>query len=183
MLIGATLIIAGGVMATTKQYPVAVVDWNWVSAKDFEIVRGASEQFYTSAFVTYGKVAPSGAEKEKLHIEITRATLDRLIEELLVRNEAEQEVESLQSKIAEKIKSVDSQKLQNPVREMYGLGIDEFRRRVLEPQALQELLAATLAATGDSLTARIIALKKAARVILLFPGLLWTENGVELKSK
>lgn len=174
--------VAAIILATTQRYPVVIVNMSWITAKDFNVANAASERFYLRALETYGKQKPGEFEKTKLTAEIRRATLDRLIEEVLIRNEAKKEIDALSAKIEEKIKNVDNQKLQNPIREMYGLSIEEFRYQVLEPQATQELLAAALAAKGDSLMAQAAIFKKMARVILLFPGVIWTEKGVELKK-
>ncbi len=181
-IIAIGIVITGTILVATHRYPVAIVNMSWITARDFNAVHAASYRFYMRALETYGKEQPGAAEQATLDAEIRRASLDRLIEKELIWAEAKTEIPELAQKIEEKIKNVDSQKLQNPVREMYGLSVEEFRHQVLAPQAVQELLAAALAARGESLMAHLITSRKNARVILLLSGFAWIEKGVELKK-
>ncbi|MEK7593411.1 MAG: SurA N-terminal domain-containing protein [Patescibacteria group bacterium] len=176
----AGIAIAGAYLILSQSYPVALVDWKPIFAKDFNADYQAALIYYKNALEVYAKdSAILNADETKT--EIKRAILDNLIENNLIEKKLRQEIgndkfnEAVANKIEEAVKKGDIQKATET---LYGFSLNEFKERVLAPQAKKEILKSLF---KNDFEEKLKEIKKTAKIIMLLPDFEWNGEGVIIK--
>ena len=78
--------IGGFYVLRGKLYPAAFVNWHMVSARLLLRQSAAANQYYEKAAATYAG-SSSSPPKETVFREVQRAVLDKLVEDVLVKEE------------------------------------------------------------------------------------------------
>src|SRR3989344_409762 len=125
-------------------YPVALVDFKPISAKSLDEAFFSAEHYYEEA-VRNGSLTLSleDLRKKEILMEIRRASLDKIIINMLIHRELKKEVGSdLSGIVGDKIDSLEikSPDFGEAVLAVYGLSLNRFREIVLLPQAREEVL-------------------------------------------
>src|SRR3989338_11359268 len=117
-------------------YPVAIVDSRMILARDFEREFNSALIYYQNALATYSDQKIDLTRVADFVLELRRATLDNLIEDVLISNELKGRLgDSLEKVLVEKLPSFNES-----AAALYGLTPSEFKERVLVPQAHREFL-------------------------------------------
>jgi len=139
VLIGLSWFIFGG------NYPIVFVDFSAISAKDYNKNYLSSLNYYEKALKTYAQDLQV-LEADEAKQEIKRAVLDNLIEDILIDRELKKEIkqDDLNVLVEKKINEIsESQIADKAIETLYGFSFNEFRQRVLKPQAKKEILETT----------------------------------------
>ncbi len=182
--IGAVVVIFLGV--TSKAYPVAMVNDEFVSARLFQIASTATLRYYEQLEKIYGVAEPVDAEL--FQSQMRQIALQALIEDSLVTEKLKTmfEAELLDQAIAARVNEVLSSSSQTTaiaVSELYGIALDEFGEVVLAPQARLELLHDELEKKGDNAQQWLLQALQEARVSIQVSDLAWVAGRVELTGE
>lgn len=167
----------------SDSYPVALVDNRIIEARDFKKDYAVALRYYQSVFKVYKEDAEK-LDSQEAKQEIKRAALDKLVENKLIRKNLEKLIKNnefknmVAQKIEETIKDVDIQK---GVQALYGLSLDDFKERILTPQAELEILEGRLYLDGKKTDEWLKQEKSKAKVIILIPGFVWNGERVIIK--
>lgn len=174
--LGALTLIRSGL------YPVTIVNFHIISAKTLEKDYNAAFRYFYNALSTYGS-GPDVLKQESSQKEIRRAALNKLITDYLVYDEVKKRLGSDLDGITEKIisQNVNSAKLEQAVKEIYGLSIDDFKNQVLVAQAHREILEGRMFTNKENFDDWLKNASKEARVIILVPGFYWDGEKVAAK--
>lgn len=171
---------SGAYLILSQSYPVALVNWKPIFAKDFNADYQAALIYYKNALEIYAEdSAVLSADETKA--EIKRAVLDNLIENILIEKKLRQEIgddkfnEAIANKIEEAVKKGDIQKA---IETLYGFSFDEFKERVLAPQAKKEILEGLF---KNDFEKKLKEMKTTAKIIMLLPDFEWNGEGVIIK--
>lgn len=179
------IFVAGiGFLILNQSYPVALVNWQPVSAKSFNNDFGTAIFYYRKAAETYNKNDVTAIESPQVKAEIERAVLDKSVENILILNELEKRLKNseLDQMVQNKINEVfNGQDIAKQVATIYNLSLDAFKEQVLTPEARTEILQARLALENKNFDDWLINVKKQAKVIILLPGFGWNGEGVIVK--
>lgn len=158
-------------------YPIAMVNWQPILAKDFKVMVDSAFGFYLRAIDTYKKETLTDADAAKLYAEVQRATLDKLIEERILENELDRRFGSGGfDAIDKKLLGVENKKLGSAASALYGLTDEQFKKMVLEPQARREVLSEDFKKQNQDFTAWLREEKREANVYVLLPGFIWGDK-------
>jgi len=163
-------------------YPVAVVNSNFVSAKSFSNAASSAHHYYTKAIQSIED--ESEEVKFKVNNEIRRATLDKMIENVLIKKELSKRLGSdLAQLVARKtdIPQLKEPNFDDAVFNLYGLSILEFKKLVLVPQAREELLFDSIREDKDDFSKWIKEARENASVIILAPEFSWDGEKIIFK--
>ena len=151
-------------------YPVAIVNFKIISKNTFETASLSALNYYKKL----KKPEVSDADFEK---EIRRATLDKLIENILIREEVNSaEVDSqLASLLAQ------NKDLENGVAVAYGISWDNFKNFILRPQVAEEILRKKLQNLKQDISDLLNKKRTEARVFLLASNFKWDGERVDLR--
>ena len=169
LIIGVILIIFNEI------YPVAFVGLKPVFAKDFNRNYSASMVYYEKALKTYAKDSQT-LEANEIKKEIQRAVLDNLIENILIERELKKELnqKDLTSLVEKKIGEIaESLTIDKATETLYGFSFEEFKKRVLEPQAKKEILSDRLFLASIDFDERMKSVRSQANIMIFLPGLEW----------
>src|SRR3989344_400831 len=121
-------------------YPVALVNFHIISAHNLEQNYNAAIRYFNNALLTYGS-DPEILKKAESKNEIRKAALNKLITDWLVFTETKKRLGNDLNQITEKIISQEltSPRIEEAVREIYGLSLEDFKKQVLLAQAYQEI--------------------------------------------
>lgn len=164
-------------------YPVAVVNSTLVSARTFQESVASANHYFEQVL----KTKPEGSDKIKpreLTREIRRATLDKMIENVLVYEALTEDAgNDLPAMVEARIDSLNikTADFEKAVGTLYGLTRERFRTLVLVPQARQEILASRVSGEAEDLSDWLKARRKKAVVYILARDLYW--NGTEVLIK
>ncbi|MCL5004336.1 MAG: SurA N-terminal domain-containing protein [Patescibacteria group bacterium] len=178
LIIGVILIIFNEI------YPVAFVGLKPVFAKDFNRNYSASMVYYEKALKTYAKDSQT-LEANEIKKEIQRAVLDNLIENILIERELKKELKpsDLNSLVEKKMGEIPgSQTTDKAVETLYGFSFDEFKKRVLEPQAKKEILSNRLFLASVDFDERMKSVRSQANIMIFLPGLEWDGKEIILRD-
>lgn len=151
-------------------YPVAVVNFKMISKKNFETASLSALNYYKKM----KKPNVSDADFEK---EIRRATLDKLIENILISEEVNGA--EVDNQLASLI--VQNKDLENGIAVAYGISWDNFKNFILRPQVAEEILQKKLKELKKDFPLWLKNKKTDARVFLLVSNFKWSGERVELK--
>ncbi len=155
-------------------YPVALVNGRWITAATFWHNRDAAFLFEQRRL---SLEAGREVELDENHrMVLQTGVLERLIENSLIHDRAEQEIGSdfsllVQQKIAQYAR--DSQ-LADISENLYGLTKEGFIDYVLVPQAEKDLLSGRFLLKDESLPVWLRAEKLSARVLIFSPAYRWS---------
>ncbi len=174
-------------MILSRSYPAALVNYQIIAVRDFYADYRASMAYYKNALDVYNEKDSAALESDEVKLEIQRAVLENLIEDILINEELKSQIGSvnLDKIVDRKIEeSVGGQKIQEAVETLYGLSFKEFRKRVLVPQAKREILEGRLflqnpPAEPDEFLRK---LKSKIRVLIFLPDFEWNGKEVIIKK-
>lgn len=153
-------------------YPIAVVNGKLILARDFDKMAESAEFFYARVLDTYNKKKVDEEESGNLRRDVERATLERLIEGVLITAELKNQLASRAGDLVDKkLQAVENQNLEGAARDLYGLSIADFREMVLYPEAEKEVLTDVLSSENKSFEKWLEEAKSEASTIVLLPGI------------
>ncbi len=163
-----------------KVYPIAIINGHIIVGAEFDSISNGALNFYTKVSDTYKKEISSDV-KEKLHTEIRRATMERLIEESLIKEELKRRFQekTLKEYLNEKL-NIDRQKIAQ-ASALYGMSGNTIQKTLFEPAAAEELLRETLAKEQINFETWLSNAAQSALIIVLMPSLTWSGKSVELR--
>lgn len=152
-------------------YPVVVVNYKFISNRNLE-------NNYQSALGYYTKIKKQDVSEQDFQKEIRRATLDKLIENILIYEEVN--LSDIESQLATIIQ-------QNPNLEQgavitYGVSWEVFKNLVLRPQVAIEILQKNLQSKNENLNNWLKNKKQSASIWVFSSGLSWNGERVENKQ-
>ncbi len=164
-------------------YPVAMVNFNVITAAEMEKNAVATENYFRNLSLLYGSDSDA-MDKEESRKEIRRAALDKLISEVLIYEELSGRVENFQLIAENKIREAlnEKEKLDDGIKKLYGLTILEFKNQVLLPQAYQEILEGRLFLKNENFKAWLDDSRVKARIFILVPDLMWSDKLIKLRN-
>ena len=171
----------GAYLILSQSYPVALVDWKPISAKNFNNDYQAALVYYKNALEIYAKDS-AVLDADETKTEIKRAILDNLIENALIEKKLRQEIgnnkfyETISNKIEE---AVEKGNVRKAAETIYGFSFDEFKERVLTPQAKKEVFEELFKKDFEE---KLKEIKTAAKIIMLLPDFEWNGEGVIIKE-
>ncbi|MDP2695944.1 MAG: hypothetical protein Q8O87_01685 [bacterium] len=173
-------IIAGGLsvysVSVQGWYPIAVVNSNWIMTSSLQKHSAAAFKYYTRALG--GEGLPRNIDQE-----LRRATLDKIIENILIHDELETRVgDQVDNLVASKLYDLKMSDIEmdKAALALYGLNFLEFKELVLIPQAQRELLATRLLVEDIDFEAWLEEVKSDSSVIIFTPRLRWSGSEVEI---
>jgi len=164
-------------------YPIAVVDGQMISARIFEEAAGSARHYFNQVANTYLKSEDRDRIPE-IGEEIRRATLDKLIENILVYKAlADASDIDVNTVVEDRLNSLKTQTpdFEKAVSALYGLTALRFQDLFLVPQARQEILEERVKNEAADWSDWIKAVRKKSKVYVLARGLYW--NGAEVLIK
>ncbi len=167
------------VVVSDGYYPVAFVNGTMITGKDLNTDYNAALFYFKNALLTYGS-NPQVLEKDVSQEEIRRATLDKIISDMLIYTEAKQRLGDELDKLSTALVSENfqDQKLADITEKIYGLSAEDFKVRVLKTQAYRELVARNMNDRREDFDAWLANAKQHAHVIILVPNLSWQDGSV-----
>ena len=165
----------GAYLILSQSYPVALVDWKPIFAKNFNNDYQAALVYYKNALEIYAKDS-AVLDADETKTEIKRAILDNLIEKKLRQEIGNDKFyETISNKIEEAVKKGDVRKAAETI---YGFSFDEFKERVLAPQAKKEVFEDFFKKDFEE---KLKEIKSTAKIIMLLPDFEWNGEGVIIK--
>lgn len=161
-------------------FPVAFVGSTPIMSKSLSEVYSAAMRYYENLAQIYGEGEELNTPETKT--EIRRATLNKLIDEVIVKKELEKRLgKDLKNIIQTKLSEIskNNKELQNATTLLYGLDFEEFEKFFLVPQAGYEILEGRLIMENTEIESWITQARQTASVVILSPEFIWTGNGVE----
>lgn len=164
-------------------YPVALAHGDWISAREYWVDYDASLTYFKESG-TIGRLSQSfDSEFRK---EVARASLERLIEQALVKRGLN---EILGQKTADRLvaaeiaaENLDDETLAEASSKLYGISGTQFVDLVAIPQARQDVLIAELAKSGKDFESWEKEIKTSARVSVFFSLFKWDGDSVVAKN-
>ncbi len=176
------LLVIGGIYTIISQsYPVALVNWQLINAKNFNSDFNTAVFYYDKVIETYNKNATSSIDSNLVKQEIKKAVLDKSIENILVIDELKKRLATseLKQMVENKIDdTLNGQDIEKQVATLYNLSLNAFKERVLFPEARLEILQARFALENLNFDEWLTSAKKQANVIILLSGFGWNGEGV-----
>ncbi len=183
-----SIIMATGITASAivrnGGYPVAMVNYRFISETTLQ----------KSTETAYGYLqnilSLSGADPEKLNApdsyrELKREALDDLISRELIRQElgkrmSDGERDTIAARnIAQLLEG--NIKLEEGVEKLYGLTMEEFKARLLMPQAYSEILEGRMNLNNEDFSIWLMSARKNSSVAIFYPGFSWDGEKVIAK--
>lgn len=181
----AAVSVFGGYLIVSKTYPVALVNSRPIALKSFEKDLSASVNYYKKILETYrGSSSGAFSLDLKTRNEIKRLLLEKLIEESLIHSELERRLSEKEIKdiVGRKIEEAAANAdLEKGAEILYGFSLEEFKEKVLAPQAEREILEARLFLEKENLDDWLKKEKAAANVMIFIGGFYWNGEGVVVK--
>ncbi len=188
ILISSVIVTVIVIVIVVQSYPIALVNWQLISFQTFKKDSAAAIYYYKKAIETYSKNDIAVINSLEVKQEIERAVLDKLIENVLIHQELRKRLKNnelermVENKIEETTKGKDIEK---EVKTLYALSFDEFKERILKPQAEQEILASRLLLENNlpagGFDDWLKETKSKAKVIILLPNFEWKDGQVMMK--
>ncbi len=179
------LIVGAGLSAmflvSLGYYPIAVVNNHFINARTFLKNYEAASIYYQNFLKTYAATSSLNILEPS---ELERAVLTQLIENSLVEDGASREAGAgLKNLIEEKVdKAASEPGLENAVKVLYGLNLEDFKKEILRPQAERDILTGRLFLKGEKIDDWLKKAKKSSRVIVLSGRFYWNGDDVEMRN-
>jgi len=179
MLVG----LGSYIFANQGLYPAAIVNLDIVTVKTAEENFFTSNTYYKNALLLYGN-DPEVLDSPESQLEIKRATLDKLIIDIIIYNELNKIEEDFYPIANRNIKEFvnKNNNVEEGAKLLYGLDLDEFKKRVLLPQAYREILEGRMFLNNKNFNEWLKNSKANAAVFILLPDLEWTKDGVKIRD-
>ncbi len=164
-----------------QQYPIASVNWHLIALKSFEKDYTAAISYYRNLLETYDKNQAPVIDSPEIQQEISRAVLERSIESVLIDQELKKQLKAgeLRQLLDKRIQEVlNGKDIEEEVKVLYGLSMQDFKERILEPEAEREILTGRLFLENKNFENWLEEAKKQAQVTILLSNLKWDGNGV-----
>ncbi len=177
-------IIVIGYLIMTGSYPVAFVGGRSITLRDFKKDSEITIFYYKKASETYdpgNMVVVNSPEAKK---EIERAVLDKLVENVLIDRELEKRLKNgeIEEMVNKKIENIISGKdVEKQVKTLYDIPLNDFKERLLKPQAKQEILSDRLLLENVNFDDWLKQAKSESKVIILLTDFEWKNNKVVIK--
>ena len=165
-------------------FPVAFVGATPIMSKALNEIYSAAMRYYGNLAQIYGE-GEEELNAPEIKTEIRRATLNKLIDEIIVKSELEKRLgNDLKSVVQSKLGKVskNNEELRNATRILYGLDFEEFEKFFLVPQSEYEILEGRLIMENVEIESWLTQARQTANVIILSPEFVWTGNSVELRD-
>ena len=172
------------VLVSIGYYPIAMVDWHIITARELERDFSAAYRYFENALVTYG-ADPERLTGESERKEIWRAALDKIIVDSLTLRELNRRLskaehqEVANTKIQNFFKS--NANVADAAKTLYGLDLETFEERLLLPEARREILEGRMSLAGENFQDWLKTARANASVLILTPDLKWEGGQVKLK--
>lgn len=174
----------GAYIIISHSYPVVLVGSQLISAGDFREHYSGAYKYYRNILELYAKdAAVLNADETKKEIE--RAVLDGLIEDVLIDEELKKIMSAadLGRMVEEKISKIENgEKISKEASVLYGFSADDFKKRVVIPQAKSDILGNRIFLENGNFEEKLKELKRNAKVVILIPGFSWIGEGVVLRD-
>ncbi len=180
-VIVAMLLLGGITAATTKSYPVAVVNWRIVPYYSFKASHDAALAYYGKALETYDRDQKPLLENEGMVKQIKATVLEKLIEDTLIDGELERRSsrKEIDQIIDKKIQAATAgADLKKEVETLYGLNLADFSNVILKPQAERETLEGRLLLENKKISDWLAEAKAKGNITILLSGFRWDGKGV-----
>ena len=164
-----------------QHYPIASVNLHFITLNSFEKDYMAADNYYRSLLKTYDKNQAPVLDSPEIQQEISRAVLERSVENILIHQELKKQLKAgelkkmLDSRIQEVLKGKDIEK---QVKTLYGLSMDDFKERILRPEAEREIITGRFFLENKNFDDWLKEAKKQAQVAILLSNLKWSGSGV-----
>lgn len=169
-------------------YPVALVGVRPIWAADFrENVRGTKQFYESQGRASKDPEIQKRVTSPEAKKEIERGVLQAMVEDALIRSASKAlRIGNVSARLEEKVgrasESTESpQDLDRGVFLLYGWRFEDFKKRVLLPQARRELVQEELKKRGEDFDAWLGSIRGNARVSVFTAGLDWQEGSVVTK--
>ena len=173
----------GAYIIISHSYPVVLVGSQLISAGDFREHYSGAYKYYRNILELYAKdAAVLNADETKKEIE--RAVLDGLIEDVLIDEELRKTMSAadLNRIVEERISKIENgEKISKEASVLYGFSADDFKKRVVIPQAKSDILGNRIFLENGNFEEKLKELKRNAKVVILIPGFSWIGEGVAIK--
>lgn len=179
-VLGGTLLIL--VFFRAGSYPAATINGEMLLRGDYDLSYAAAKRFYENSFKAYGQ-SEQPVDPAQFSQELSRASLDSLIESLLIRQGLYQALGEGKAKnlVNEKLAAAQTSEVSaEKIQTLYGLSLKDFSRIVLVPTAEKELLLKELQRQNISFDAWIAEQRLNAKVDLFLPEFAWQNGAVAL---
>lgn len=169
----------------TNNYPVAFVGSSMIAVKDFNKDYNGAINYYKNAAELYNKKDESIMGAKEVKLEIQRAVLDNLIENLIIEKELNKRVKEgdLTRMVEQKIsQSLGDKDMSKAIEKIYGFSAKEFKERALIPQARLEILQGQFYLENKNYDQWLKEEKLREKVVVLISGFSWDGEHVILKK-
>ncbi|MEK7635606.1 MAG: hypothetical protein AAB405_00785 [Patescibacteria group bacterium] len=174
------ILIAGGWLIFSRNYPVVMIGWEIITMKNFNENFSASLNYYEQAQRVYGGDSQL-LQSEEIKNEIKSALLTSLIEDVLIDKELKKDIKSadLEKLVNNKISDINQEKnAEEAAKILYGFSYDIFKKKILEPMAKKEIFEGRLYLNNKNIDEYLKEIKEKTKVIVLLPEFDW--NGKEV---
>jgi len=181
--------IAGVYFVSVGYYPIAVVNGDIITANTFINNYDTASVYYRNFLKTYNSTssqqgeAGSSTQQILTPSQIQKSVLAGLIENILVEEGARKEMgKDLSRLVDEKVtRAIEVPEIEKAVRTIYGLSLNDFKNKILVPQAERDILTGSLFLKGQKIEDWLAAEKKSSSIIILSGKFYW--NGEDVASK
>ena len=162
-------------------YPIAIVNGNIITAKTFINDYGVASVYYQSLLKAYEN--SSSTSQTLTQVQIQQDVLSGIIENILIDNGAREEMgKDIDRLVGEKVSEATAiQGIEKAARTVYGLSLDDFKKKILVPQAERDILTGSLFLKGQKMEDWLVAKKKSSTIIILSGKFYWDGENVASK--
>ena len=164
-------------------YPIALVNSQLVWGSTVEKEYASAIKYYSQMLHTYKGEDVGKKQIKKIKQEIRQATLDKIIEKIIISNNSSELIGDKKPKlIAAKVKKyLQDPKLKAAASALFNLSFNDFKTVILIPQAERELLEEQFSSENRDFNNWLKNQKKKAKVYLFTKEYTWTEQGIKRK--
>ena len=164
-------------------YPVALVNAQLVWGYSLDKEYSSALKYYSQMLNTYKGKEVSDKQIKKIKKEVKQATLDKIIEKMIIANNANELIGDDKTKLIEaKVKKyLQDPKLKAAASALFNLSFDDFKAIILVPQAEREILEEQFSSENRDFKSWLKNQKKEAKVYLFTKEFIWTDEGIKKK--
>ncbi len=170
-------------------YPIAVVNGDIITANTFINNYDTASVYYRNFLKTYGPASSTQVGTSSSTPQILtpsqnkKSVLAGLIENILIKKGARKEMgKELDWLVGEKVsQAVEVPEIEKAVKTIYGLSLNDFKSKILVPQAERDILTGSLFLRGQKIEDWLVAEKKSSTVVIFSGKFYW--NGEDVTSK
>ena len=184
--LGVLILIVFAILIVSGFYPIAFVGGKPITWHSFKSNSQAAYYYYKTASRIYGESSDDLTKPGNLQ-EINRAVLDKLIENEIISKGLKSipgAKQIVKNKLDQALKQ--SANLKEAVNTLYGIGLDDFVKLILIPQARKEVLEGRLflenSSNSNGFDEWLKKAKKDVKVLILLNDFKWDGEKVVLKK-